>query len=51
MDIVSFFYPEYMVNMNDEFFTFKDGQIYVHNQQEAQGIRFMVRQATLRWSL
>ena len=28
------FYPEYMVNMNNEFFTFKDGQIYVHNQQE-----------------
>ena len=28
------YYPEFMVNMNNEFFTFKDGQIYVHNQQE-----------------
>lgn len=27
------FYPEYMVNMNNKFFTFKDGQVYVHNQQ------------------
>lgn len=28
------YYPEHMVNMNNEFFTFKDGQIYVHNQQQ-----------------
>lgn len=25
------FVPEYMANLNNEFFTFKDGQIYLHN--------------------
>jgi len=24
--------PEYMVNLNNEFFTFKDGQLYLHNK-------------------
>lgn len=28
------YYPEYMVNMNNEFFTFNEGQLYIHNQQE-----------------
>lgn len=28
------YHPEFMVNMNNSFFTFKNGQIYVHNQQE-----------------
>lgn len=28
------YYPEFMVNMNNEFFTFKEGQIYVHNQTD-----------------
>jgi hypothetical protein len=27
--------PEWMVNMNNEFYTFKDGQIYIHNQVSA----------------
>jgi hypothetical protein len=29
--------PDYMVNMNNEFYTFKDGQIYLHNKPD--GIR------------
>ena len=29
--------PDYMVNMNNEFYTFKDGQLYIHNKTE--GIR------------
>lgn len=29
------FIPEYMTNLNNEFFTFKDGQIYLHNQESA----------------
>lgn len=27
--------PEWMVNMNNEFYTFKNGQIYMHNQASA----------------
>ena len=29
--------PDYMVNMNNEFYTFKDGQLYIHNKPE--GVR------------
>ena len=29
--------PEMMVNLNNEFFSFKDGQLYIHNQTE--GVR------------
>lgn len=27
------FIPDYMVNLNNDFFTFKNGQIYIHNQE------------------
>ena len=26
--------PDMMVNMNNEFYSFKDGQLYVHNKSE-----------------
>ena len=29
--------PDFMVNMNNEFYTFKDGQLYIHNVE--QGVR------------